>query len=641
VNLVLECAKREHSMDEAIEPQGLRDSLERIRTGISAAYWFEPANQHYEPALLPNMTRSTMQQTGWFDELFEGGLKIPKAGLDPPLIVLLTGTPGTGKSTLALELCYRLANPDPLAQGSQKALSSIYLTTEGHLKWTIEHAKNFNWDPNNSIFGDNADHLVQIRELKSSEDLQRFVEAIGGAEGVLSRAARLFGLGAFKEMPAPSSAAVSGKKKTDVIVLDNLNTVRPNPRLWFPFVNDLTQRGFRLFVLVLDTDQGGTSRHAAAAKAWGYLADVVIHMDRQYPVGYMIRTIEILKARYQRHVYGQHQMKILNGIKAERPYAARIAREHPYRSEGGIFIFPSMHLALSRRKTIVSPPPDRLPTPFPPLDELLGGGFLTGRCVALAGSRGTHKSRLAFAQVLKTLADDPRSRALVISLHEDEGSVLKELSDIESSDTTRGHGGPRAADKRASPFVRKAVDSGRLELSYYPAGFIAPEEFFHRVQLSIARHRKAAPNERMLLVFNSLDLLHSHFPLCALHRIFVPALVELLCLENVTSFFIATTKPEEDPYGLMSMADPVLRFARVTHRREFLTERVFERQHGDAIGDEETIVQMTIERFAAGVSAGADVYLALIEDDHPLVTTHGLRSGLQCFRDKALARAAT
>jgi KaiC/GvpD/RAD55 family RecA-like ATPase len=620
-------------MTDTRAPRGTRDLFAPVRTGISAAYWFDPARFAYEPALLDTMTRSSSGQTAWFDELFEGGIEIPAAGTDTPLTILLTGEPGTGKSTLALELCYRLAYPDAQIGRTQPPLRSVYLTTEGHVEWTIKHARQFNWDPERTVFGEATAAPVQIRPLKSPQDLKAFVSGVGGSKPLLDRASEF-----FREFPPPSKQRFGPDGRSDphltareLVVLDNLNAVTPDPRSWFPFVAELSQTGFRVFILVLDTEHSGVEG-GTAAKAWSYLADVVIHLSRQYPVGYMIRTIEILKARYQRHVYGQQQMKIINGGNPSRKGSAR---EHPYRTEGGIFIFPSMHLALSRRKRIQSPPPDRLRTPYPPLDDLLSGGFLTRRCVALAGSRGTHKSRLAFAQVLKTLRDDRDSRALIISLHEEEAAVLQELSDIDLC------GRIAPGEPARSDFVCNAVAEGRLELSYYPPGFIAPEEFFHRVQLSIARQKKAAGRGHVLLVFNSLDLLHSHFPLCAKHRIFVPALVELLCLEGVTSFFISTTRGGHDPYGLMSMADPVLRFARVSADHDFLVRRVFQPEHASAVGGAETIVHMTVERFAAGVSAGAGVFLALIDAKHPLVACHGMRNGLHCFRDKALDAAVT
>jgi KaiC/GvpD/RAD55 family RecA-like ATPase len=303
----------------------------------------------------------------------------------------------------------------------------------------------------------------------------------------------------------------------EIMVFDNLNSVSPEADKWFPFVAELSKRGLRVFIVIIDGGAYNTTDNARA-KSWAYLADIVIRLGRRYPTGYMIHTLEVLKARYQRHVFGRHQMKLVPAAKRKQEFTSR---DHPYRREGGIFIFPSMHLALSRRKLEKSnPKKSRLLTPFDDLNDLLADGFFEGRCVALAGGRGTHKSRLAFAQVLKTLSDKPRSRAIIISLREEEGTVEARLAESLPSSVFAGK--PEQ--------VGNLVKTGRLELCYYPPGFIAPEEFFHRVQLSVARQKKAAKGDPVLLVFNSLDLLHSHYPLCAEHSIFVPALVELLCL---------------------------------------------------------------------------------------------------------------
>ena len=55
---------------------------------------------------------------------------------------------------------------------------------------------------------------------------------------------------------------------------------------------------------------------------------------------YMIRTIEILKARYQVHVLGKHQLKIQEAISEEEMghefFGA--VKNHPYRREGGVVI---------------------------------------------------------------------------------------------------------------------------------------------------------------------------------------------------------------------------------------------------------------------------------------------------------------
>ena len=91
---------------------------------------------------------------------------------------------------------------------------------------------------------------------------------------------------------------------------------------------------------------------------------------------------------------------------------------------------------------------------------------------------------MAFVQLLYTLHSDVQARGIVISLGEDEDATFKYLEKID-----REQGFTKAYPETPIVTLR---ESGRLEVAYYPPGFITPEEFFHRIQLIIARHR----NER-------------------------------------------------------------------------------------------------------------------------------------------------
>src|SRR5262249_28020134 len=114
-------------------------------------------------------------------------------------------------------------------------------------------------------------------------------------------------------------------------------------------------------------------------------------------------------------------------------------------------------------------------TPFQELDQLLGGEvFLKGRCVALVGRRGGHKSHLGYLHLVKQLSLNDNSRALIISLRDDEIVAYQTLKQI-LSDEVQGS--------------EQILE--RLELMYFPPGYITPEEFFHRVYISIQRLRAA------------------------------------------------------------------------------------------------------------------------------------------------------
>src|SRR5262249_15918609 len=112
----------------------------------------------------------------------------------------------------------------------------------------------------------------------------------------------------------------------------------------------------------------------------------------------------VIKSRWQEHRWGRHQVKIYAGNPfagvGGNPIDRRLG--HPFREEGGIFIFPSIHYYLSAYKRAA---PTRQPhferTPLVNWNKLLSegddpetGGLPKGRCTALIGERGGHKSHL-------------------------------------------------------------------------------------------------------------------------------------------------------------------------------------------------------------------------------------------------------
>src|SRR5262249_35832376 len=80
----------------------------------------------------------------------------------------------------------------------------------------------------------------------------------------------------------------------------------------------------------------------------------------------------------------------------------------------------------------------------------------------------------------------------------------------------------------------------RFETLYFPPGNITPEEFLHRMLLSILRLRKTGHD--LTFVFNGLDQLGPRFPLCAKEPVFVAALLQLLSAQEVTSLFVAASE---------------------------------------------------------------------------------------------------
>jgi len=408
-----------------------------------------------------------------------------------------------------------------------------------------------------------------------------------------------------------------------VMAIDNLNNVPPDKQE--RFLKRIVKGVPKAQLLICVAEQQARE----APRSWEYTADICVHMGSSLLEGYLVRTIEIVKARYQNNVWGAHQLKIYSqGIPADDDQPTSLMRRaHPYRSEGGIFIYPSIHYHLSRYKR-TSPSPVGTPsaTGVDGLDRVLGGGLPSGRCTAFIGDRGGHKSHLGYLHLLHHV-NGPKQAGIVISLRDDEqmtksamGRILKqEFEDYSAKDRT-------AIYERLEYLER----DDRLEILYFHPGYITPNEFFHRVLMSIYR-MKAHEKSEITVLFNSIDQLAARFPLCAKEDIFVPGLIESLSGEGITSVFIAVDESGQpmEQYGLLPMADLILSFRRQPfefkkyydhldrHRGLSKAEGEHKERIHKALKDnegatvDEVVVQ--VQRFAGGQRAGKRGILELVD----------------------------
>lgn len=628
---------------------------EKVRTGISKTFWCAREREEEEekgtfkfvPASMPSIVQKG--QVAWFDELFEGGIVIPGGGQKRALTVLISGPPGSGKSTLALELVYRLREENP--DGEAENWHSLYVTSESCQEWLREKVEKYGW-----VIGDKCFHRLGDEtgtpeiphvDILETSNFQEYIEGRDVLEKkhsqILDVIGRIFGV------PSKEAAeVVTGYQRDkemeerllcrdpDVLVIDSLNTVGYEDRSeLFRRFTELTTAGPKMIVIILDTVAGRDNR--GGYEFWGYICDTIIRLDRRYDSKYMVRTLEIEKARYQSHVWGVHQLKIYGPNRLENLSTEEARRRaHPYREEGGIFIFPSIHYYLSiyKRKSPYALP-ERDDTIPEELNSLFHGGFPRGRCIGLIGERGNHKSHLGYLHVLHRIVEH-KEKGLIVSLRDDEGTARKTLRSILDE------------EEEFSSKLEDLENKDKLEILYYPPGYITPEEFFHRMYLSIQRLKYNNPKARITLLFNSLDQLGARFPLCAEEQIFIPGIIGTLCAEQITSLFIGVEESGQPPeqYGLLSMADVILSFRkRMFEQLDYFGHLGFSEQEVLAedfkeirqdLGRRPRVVILQVERFSGGETAGKGGILELVKaDDTRLCKLYGKKQKKQglCFTE--------
>jgi KaiC/GvpD/RAD55 family RecA-like ATPase len=608
-----------------------------LRTNISQTFWCDlkpngsQVEAAFKPAVMAVGSDGKPDSVAWFDQLFQGGIHLAEVRSGKPRqprVMLLTGPPGSGKTTLAMELCYRLAS----MKNESERKSSFYVSLDADSDQVIENAGRL-WPASLPYL---RDFKQDVKEPGPGVHIwgRSSVEEFDSLEDMVNQALR----------STPNAIRVAPGFTPEIVVIDSLNIVEASQGKYFDhFMNHSAGVG-SLVIFMLDS--GGNGLTPASHRLWEYAADLVVRVDYTSSSDYYLRTIEVVKARFQTHVLGKHQLKIYAAFQSptspitSEESATLMGRAHPFREEGGVFIYPSIHYYLSLYKRSSPKPPQNIKLVPHELGRIVS--LPEGRCTAFKGSRGGHKSHLGYLYLLDRVLNWGE-KAMVISLRDDEQMTKSTMQRIIREDAHfRAHASAEAT-------LEALAANNKLEILYYHPGYITPEEFFHRMFISIKRLKRN--DEKLTVMFNSLDQLSARFPLCAKQKIFIPGIIETLCGEGITSIFIAVDEegqPEEQ-YGLLPMADLILSFSAsdlpferfAKYRTEVLRgarsevewngsplRTRIERLSHERADTQHAFTKVRVDRFAGGQAAGSGGMLELIRPDdleNVLYETAGLQ----------------
>jgi circadian clock protein KaiC len=302
------------------------------------------------------------------DDILLGGL--PRGN-----VVIVAGSPGTGKTTLGIEFVYRGAREfdEP----------GIMVTFEVSTQKLVRDAAQFGWD---------------LRALEEQGRLK-----------IIATTRRVF----QQEVQEPDSLLLSEAARIGArrIFVDGLAGMARNgngeARELFHVLVEALHRESVTTIFALDAQ---ADRAAVGAMPEDFIADTIIRLGHEPVRRAVVRSIEVVKSRGHEYLLGAHSFRIVNGRGLEVYRRAQAFHERA-RAQGST--------------TDVTA---RVPTGIEGLDELLGGGYFVGSTTLIAGISGVGKTVMG----LQFLNEGARlgERGLMVTLDEPQDRMIRNAATV-------------------------------------------------------------------------------------------------------------------------------------------------------------------------------------------------------------------
>lgn len=434
---------------------------------------------------LAQLTLST--NNDGLDKLLKGGFKLPKSG--DGLVLLIKGKPGTGKSTLALQIAESISKQ--LGKGKKSKDDWFFFTCEQKKEDISEKA---------CIFGYNIDekHILDKRDLDNLGTTADSLQALTQSTLMwVTNTVNKFLLGNAKD----------DKKQKNVVVIDGLNLMNFDERIRFnmDWLISVLRKYCHFSILVYESLEGEKSQIDS-------MVDIIIQLKGEEIVGpppYYQNKLCIMKSRFQGCVLGWHQYKIVSGR--------------------GLVVFPSIHYYIHKTNFLgeelknsednwykcisqgnLKTAEDRMIEGDSIISTLLHKKISRGSFTVLLGPRKTCKSLLS----LDYLKEGSRKgkNGLLISLIDNRETIL--------NTATKRYPMNKKTEKEIQDYIKASCINNYL--FHFRPGCISSSEFFNNLSRLL--------NNRNLnrVVFWDLTQIDLCYPLIASDDMFFTAMYDYL-----------------------------------------------------------------------------------------------------------------
>lgn len=471
--------------------------------------------------------------------LFRNGIVIPE-GADKDhhrgVVMLIKGDPGTGKTTLALQIALTALPVDLPPEDNTNSKCAL---EPGFKYYSGEQTKTDILRRAREIL-ENAE-IIKNKVEKTKKDKKEVVDGFIKMIDISSYIADLNNdISKNRAEPYKSSFDVYNwvddriqeigeleKNLKLVTVLDCMNLLYKEERemIQVERLMENMRRCCCLGILILDSS-------SEERPFQEFMADIVIEMKgtRDNVANYLLHKLSITKTRYQETALGWHQYK--NG-------------------KEGITVYPSIHYWTSQTGSVHKQMEDSLnslfelvkqqredkdpaadkPREFDLITQMIGpNSFSLGSCTVLLGPRRTLKTELCLDFLRGQSIGGMEGKALLVTLLDNQGTIRSQCqklcnyfgAELDNNNSEKVNKVTLSICNRLNTTPRCMQCFNQVHAFYFRPGCIAPEEFMYWLdeEYTILKFQR--------LVFWDLTQMESRFPLLASESLFLPLLIDWL-----------------------------------------------------------------------------------------------------------------